>query len=68
MNLFQDIQNPTIAHLVGEARREARMATAFMRAVGALIEEDTVVDGDGEEVVIPAHAFEDGEQEYRPFW
>jgi hypothetical protein len=68
MSLFQGIQNPTIAHLVGEARREARMATAFMRAVGALIEEDTVEDGDGEEVVIPPHAFEDGEQEYRPFW
>ena len=68
MNLFQDIQNPTFAGLIDEARRNARMATAFMRAVGALIEEDTVEDGEGEEVVIPAHAFEDGEQEYRPFW
>ena len=67
MNLFQDIQNPTLISALGEARRQARMATAFMRAVGALTE-DTVEDGDGEEVVIPPHAFEDGEQEYRPFW
>ncbi len=56
MSLFADIHNPTVA-TASEVDTYHLMASLFLDAV--LPEEDTIEDGDGEEVVIPAHAFSD---------
>jgi hypothetical protein len=56
MSLFADIHNPTVS-TASEVDTRHLMASLFLNAV--VPEEDTVEDGDGEEVVIPAHAFSD---------
>ena len=56
MNLFEDVHNPTVS-TASEVDARHLMASLFLNAV--LPEEDTIEDGDGEEVVIPAHAFSD---------
>ena len=56
MSLFADIHNPTLS-TVADVDPRHLMASLFLNAV--LPEEDTIEDGDGEEVVIPAHAFSD---------
>ena len=56
MNLFEDVHNPTVS-TASEVDTRHLMASLFLNAV--VSEEDTCVDGDGEEVVIPDHAFSD---------
>ena len=62
MSLFEDIHNPTLS-TVASVKPHLLMATVFLNAVTdedgppATCDEDTVVDGDGETVVIPEHAF-----------
>tara|TARA_R110002020_G_scaffold290813_2_gene506223 strand:- start:136 stop:342 length:207 start_codon:yes stop_codon:yes gene_type:complete len=55
MSLFEDINRPTLS-VVADTDPRHLMASLFLNAVS---DDETVVDGDGEEVVIPAHAFSD---------
>ena len=55
MNLFEDINRPTLS-VVADTDPRHLMASLFLNAVDG---DEEAVDGDGEEVVIPAHAFSD---------